>query len=219
MNYLIHSCGKRRWYVNKFLIPSMLKQGIDKKNINVYEDSINYGNLTSTMDSFKELPNFGETWHLQDDVIISSDFKEKTEKYTDGIVCGFCNKYSQENPPGESSPQKMWMSFQCILIPNVVARSCAEWFYTDVVNNKEFRLWVQSRKYDDSIFKIYLQDFWEDIYVYHLAPNIVDHIDYLIGGSTINACRDDKQVRSLYWNEPELVKELERNLQCQYGRQ
>ena len=28
MKYMIHTCNRRRWYVNKILIPDMLEQGI-----------------------------------------------------------------------------------------------------------------------------------------------------------------------------------------------
>ena len=36
--YLIHCYKDRRWYVDKYLIPSMLKQDIDKSDIEVFED-------------------------------------------------------------------------------------------------------------------------------------------------------------------------------------
>ena len=217
-SYLIHGCNKRWWYINKFLVPSMLEQGIDIDAIKIYQDAGHVGNLFSTMDSYAELPDKGSTWHLQDDIILSSWFKKQTElDWKDKIVCGFCNRFSRENPAGEATAKTMWMSFQCILIPNYIAKDCAKWFYKDVLHNKEYRLWVQQRKYDDSIFKIFVQDYYPDVEVYHIAPNIVDHIDYLIGGSTINQCRCE-DARSIYWSEETLVNELEGKLKCQYGQ-
>lgn len=204
--------------MSKYLIPSMLRQGIDQNDIRIYNDVTNYGNLMSTMSSYETLPEKGSTWHLQDDVIISSDFKEQTEKWNEGIVCGFCNRYSEGNSPGETCAEKMWMSFQCILIPNEIARGCAKWYHNNVEHNPEYRMWVRVRKYDDSIFKIYVKDYCDGVSIYNLSPNIVNHIDYLIGGSTINSCRGNAITDSLYWREPELIKQLERDLKCQYGR-
>lgn len=218
--YYIHCCEKRYWYVMDYLIPSMLKQGIDRNNISLYNDVIHHGNLFSTMTSYIELPETGDTWHIQDDVIISSKFKEQTEQeYDADIVCGFCNRYSDNKPSGKATVNDMWMSFQCIRIPNDIAIKCAEWFYRDVVFSKEHHSWVQQRKYDDTFFKLFIQKYYPQLSVYHVAPNIVDHVDYLIGGSAINQCRGDVNCRSIHWEDEYLVKELEEKLKkCQCGQ-
>ena len=76
--YLIHTYPKRLWYVEQYLIPSMLAQGIDKASIIVYNDVNKEGNLLSCMKAFASVNNDDNgTWHLQDDVLICKDFKER----------------------------------------------------------------------------------------------------------------------------------------------
>ena len=92
--YMIHTCNNRYWYVHDYLIPSMLKQGIPKEDIVVYLDKYNEGNLTSCMHSFHSLPSRDNVWHLQDDVVISRDFKSKIEQcesLDSFLICGFCS--------------------------------------------------------------------------------------------------------------------------------
>ena len=38
---MIHCCPKRIWYVEEYLIPSMLRQGIDRENIIVWKNNKN----------------------------------------------------------------------------------------------------------------------------------------------------------------------------------
>ena len=86
MNYLIHTCIQRKWYVNEFLVPSMRAQGIEADEIIIYSDENGDGQLRSLINSY-ELIRGKDTWHLQDDIIISSQFKELAEKHNSGIVC------------------------------------------------------------------------------------------------------------------------------------
>ncbi len=73
--YMIHACLARMWYVEEFLIPSMLEQGIEWESITIWNDAQRRGNLIACMDSFLSLAGSdGGTWHLQDDVIICRDF-------------------------------------------------------------------------------------------------------------------------------------------------
>ena len=81
MKYIIHTCRARLWYVNQFLKPSLTKQGIRENDIIIWLDKNNLGNLRSFLNSLIILPNEDYIWHLQDDIIICSDFKERTEKY------------------------------------------------------------------------------------------------------------------------------------------
>ena len=39
MKYMIHCCPKRMWYVEEYLIPSMLRQGIDRDSIIIWNDN------------------------------------------------------------------------------------------------------------------------------------------------------------------------------------
>ena len=210
--YLIHTCPKRKWYVDEFLVPSMIMQGIPQDRIQVWNDDKGIGNLRATMKSFSEIPMDGQgTWHLQDDVVISKDFKALTEQYNEGLVCGFCSRYSEERPVGQTTLRNMWYSFPCIRIPNNIARECAKWFYHGAINDSKYKMWVESRKHDDEAFKEFLKLKHPEMRVYNLAPNPVNHVDYLLGGSLVNNQREKIAV-SLFWEEPEIITALEQKL-------
>jgi len=213
MKYLIHSCPERLWYVQGYLIPSMLKQGIDIKSIQVWNDSDHKGCLFSTMDSFRSLSNneYG-TWHLQDDVLISSQFKQKTEYPKFSIVSGYCSKYIVNRPPGVTNLWNMWYSFPCIYIKNRYAKECADWFYSEAVNDSKYQDWVESKKYDDEFFKIFMRQNYPHLIIYQENPNLVEHVDWLIGGSVLSPEKKEQRT-SRHWVEPELVDELRRQLE------
>jgi len=83
------------------------------------------------MNCFKSMPDDDKgTWHLQDDIMICSDFKQRTEELENKmpIVCGFCFR-TLASPGGFHSAYHMWYSFQCIKIDNQIARECAKWFF------------------------------------------------------------------------------------------
>lgn len=215
MKYMIHACPQRMWYVNDFLIPSMLAQGISEDEITVWNDTEGKGNLFSCMESFKACgERDGGTWHLQDDVIISRDFAEKTRENNDGIVCGFgCRNFGPflENV-GQAPAAFMWYSFQCIRIPDELAGECARWFFEEAVNWPRYATKVAERKHDDSFWRDFILERHEDLWVTNLSPNIVDHIDYLMGGTTINRLRSAKINRSAYWEDEDLVEALAEQL-------
>lgn len=211
--YLIHTCPSRKWYVEEFLIPSMLEQGISKSNIFVWCDDEGLGNLRATMKSFSEIPmNDDGMWHLQDDVVISKDFKRLSDEYSSGIVCGFCSRYSNGKPPGKCNIRNMWYSFPCIRIPNKLARECSKWFYHSAYFNEQYKGWINSRKHDDEFFKEFLRVKHKEMTGFNLAPNLVEHVDYMLGGSIVNAHREEHAV-SLFWDEPEIVDSLQRKLE------
>ena len=216
--YLIHACNQRMWYVNDYLIPSMLEQGIDRSNIRVYLDKDNEGCLESCMKAFLSVPiDEGGVWHMQDDVIICSDFKRRTEDLDSErrIVCGFC--YGQDNKKsfvGNCTPKEMWYSFPCIRIPNRIARGCADWYYRFAKFDNNFRMWVRVKKYDDAMFNIYVQDYHSEERVLNLIPNLVEHVDDLIGGSIVNCARVEN-THSICFEEIDLVKNLEQKLKKQ----
>lgn len=209
--YLIHAYPKRMWYVNEYLIPSMLTQGILKDDISVYNDEAGDGNLRACMKAFKTLSDSQEgTWHLQDDVIISHDFKERSERFDEGLVCGFSSlKYDgdiKENI-GEVKRERMWFSFPCIRIPNKMAIECSEWVSNYIIGNPVYFDYWKNGVNDDWAFKIYLKEFHKDCKAINLAPNLVDHIDYLIGGGSGKKPRMHP-VRSQYFEDDYLVEEL-----------
>ena len=82
MKYMIHSCNKRLWYVNRYLIPSMLDQGIKLENIILWNDFLSVGNQQAFYDSCRYIKNnepiTSGLWHLTDDVIISYNFARRT---------------------------------------------------------------------------------------------------------------------------------------------
>lgn len=210
--YLIHAIPKRLWYVNDYLIPSMINQGIIKDNISVYVDTEKLGNLKACMEAFKSVENddYG-TWHLQDDVIISHDFKEVTEKYNNGIVCGFFSKYDDTKPSGEVSIYDMWFSFPCIRIPNKIAIKCANWITRYMIGNPVYKEYWRRGVNDDFLFKLFMESFYKNLTAINLNPNIVNHIDYLIGGTSSGIDREERAVSRL-WTDDYLIEELDRSL-------
>lgn len=213
--YMIHAVPARMWYVNDYLIPSMLEQGIKREQIAVYNDVNKEGNLKACMHAFQAVDSSVEgTWHLQDDVIISHDFKEKTEQHNQGMVCGFKSKYDGDLPASEVDIKQMWFSFPCIRIPNKIAIECADWVLNYIIGNVIYKDWWKDGVNDDMLFKKFLQQHYKNISVLNLAPNIVDHVDYLLGGS-VNGKRKTKtrvMIRSLCWEDEYLVDELSKKL-------
>lgn len=211
--YIIHAVPDRMWYVDEFLVPSMLKQGINQDDIQIYNDDTHKGNLKACMDCFISLSESGTTWHLQDDVIISRDFKEQTEKYdNNGIVCGFGNNlYDYNFPTGEVDVRHMWFSFQCIHIPNAIAKECADWHYKYMDGNFIYEKYWKEGLNDDWVFRQFLKCIYPDMKVLNLAPNIVNHVDYLLGGSKV--CDRWARLESKYWKDAYLIQELEKKVE------
>lgn len=210
---LIHACNDRLWYVNEYLIPSMTEQGIKREQIEVYVDTDGEGNLASwlaTCQLLKDRP--GGTWHLQDDVLIARDFARQIEEHNKGIVCGFCHDlYETEGVRnlGYVFPFLAWQSsFPCIRIPNDVLRHFLEWYYGKAVYNERLQEYIKTGKCDDTIFRIFMiQERSTDIAL-NLAPHIVEHVDWLVGGSTINEWRG-YPARGAYFYDDDLVEQLE----------
>lgn len=217
MKYMIHACPDRMWYVNDYLIPSMVKQGIPEKDIKVWNDYDHKGNLFSCMDAFGECgKSEGSTWHLQDDVIISRDFYKRTRKTNPKfVVCGYCGIDIGPDPAkiGKVPNYEMWWSFQCIHIPNKFAGECSKWFYEDAMYRDRHGIQgkIREGKNDDWFWKKYIRDCHPYADIINLKPNLVDHIDYLLGGSIINEERTRKH-RAAYFNDKDLIATLELKL-------
>lgn len=210
--YMIHTMPKRLWYVEQYLIPSMIAQGINEDDIKVWNDSKGEGNLKACMNAFLSLPNDAEgTWHLQDDIIISHNFKATTEAVDFGIVCGFKSKYDKTNEYGAVPFICSWFSFLCIRIPNQLARQCAIWVARDMIGNPVYKEYWEKSVNDDWMFRQFINTCHKDMLAINLRPNIVDHIDYLIGG-TVTSNAGITKIRSEYWEDEYLVKELEKRL-------
>lgn len=216
MRYMIHACPAREWYVRGFLIPSMTKQGIPEDDITVWMDSTGAGNLASCIASFASCSQKdGETWHLQDDVVICRDFVERTRAAPDGIVCGFCvDCFEYEDAQdGETIARFMWQSsFPCIKIPNSIAGEFVEWFRNEASQRRDdLAEYVTSNKKDDTLFYIFMLEHHFNMRVTNLVPHLVEHVDWLIGGSTINQYRGFV-ARAKYWQDENLILELSEKL-------
>lgn len=221
--YMIHTCNQRRWYVNKFLIPSMLEQGIRKDEIIVSVDSTNSGILISTMQMFDWIgrtQDWNEVmWHLQDDIIISSDFAERTKELYGDVICGFCSTYDKSKKWGAVDKEQMWYSFPCIGIKNFFAKECAAWFFEEAVYNEKYKSMIVLKKYEDTFFREFLFQYKKQpIHIFNCRPNLIDHVDYLLGGSIVNQQRQNKQIRAYYWAEPDRVEKLRRILAPELSR-
>ena len=198
--YLIHACESRMWYVEDYLIPSMYEQGIDE--VDVWIDVRHEGNLKCFVDSLCDCKDYpGGTWHLQDDVIIARDFATRTRQHIDGVVCGFYCEHFQNGNESE-----LWYSFPCLHIPNDMAGEFVEWYNRPAIQ-KRYLNWIFERKHDDDIFNAFLKD--KGYKETKLNPCLVDHVDYLIGGSLVNMQRLKKQTRATFWHDEDLVRELE----------
>lgn len=212
MRIMIHACPARMRYVNEFLIPSLKEQGAD--DIYVWNDRNGLGNLDATMASFALCGHYdGGTWHLQDDVIISRDFVKRAREHDNGLVCGFV---SQPFGPfvdtiGRAPVAFCWYSFPCIRIPNDYARDFAEWWRMEGQHEARYSSHIYYKNGDDSIFRDWLIEHKHGTYVTNLKPCLVDHIDYLLGGSVTNKHRAIP-ARAYWFDDADLVDSLAVNL-------
>lgn len=220
-HYLIHCCEDRWWYVKDFLIPSMLEQGISSDDIFVYRDKNKIGNLRAFVDSCTKLVNncrkngIDGVWHLQDDVVICKDFAERTKQYDDGIVCGFTCMYDDKPVPGKFKifEQKMWFSFPCIRIPTNILNDFTTWANCNLWQSRYFQPWVRRGKGDDLVFREWLYDNYFNETELNLAPNLVNHIDMLIGGTISNPQREkDDDTMSIFWDDDSIIEDLKKAL-------
>lgn len=201
---IIHSYPARLWYVWDFLVPQLQAQGIT--NIIIKNDKYRIGNLLSFVLACND-PE--DAWHLQDDVVICKDFAKRIKKYS-GICCGFCSASFEigEIITGKTDLQHIWFSFPCIRIPGNIAQSFYNWFMDEEIKSKDFADMIQTGKMDDLIFIEYLKKYYPDEPVTNIAPALVDHIDYLIGGSIANAQRQ-KIARATFFEDSQIVKDIE----------
>ena len=221
MKYMIHACPPRMWYVDNFLLPSMQAQGIAREDVTVWNDKAGAGNLKSFVQSMKlcGVLNDRGVWHLQDDVILSSSFAERTAELeqirAEPVICGFgCNFGDGTVDFKDKTPVKfLWYSFPCVFISNMLACEFAEWFEQVAATSPGFRENLDSGKMDDWFFRSFMLARHQNDHVFHATPALVDHVDYLIGGSQVNQLRTRKINRAQYWEEPELVEKLVERLE------
>ena len=210
MKVLIHACPKRMWYVDEFLIPSLKAQGID--DIEVWNDTEGKGNLQSCMESFASRTGDGGTWHIQDDVLPCQDFVKRCRDLDDGIVFGFCcrNFGDRLDAFGQVYAPDAWNSFQCVRIPDAYARECADWVRSMRWEKEspapELPILWQVGKGDDTFFHEFLQCCHPTEIVENVKPNLVEHVDWIIGGSTLQW--RDYIAKAEFWDDEDLIAAL-----------
>ena len=204
MKVMIHACPKRLWYVDRYLAPSLVEQGLEPV---IWNDAEGYGNLASCLRSFRA--GLAD-WHLQDDVLIARNFGELSLKYDHGVVNGFCHTNSRDNPAcvGEVYPPDLWHGFPCIRVPIDMALEFCDWVEGPEHDETQW-YGIKHNKCDDFLF----HEFFNLKHAYETAHNIsmVEHVDWLIGGSTVNQWRG-YICRSDLWTDEALVDELREKL-------
>lgn len=190
MRAIIHSCDKRLWYVNEFLVPALKEQGITPT---IHNDDAHEGCLWSYINSFRKLtPDDGGTWHIEDDVYPCRDFAEIAKAHEHGIVHGFYHRSSadEKHVSGWVPIKDAGYSFPCFLLPNKYAAEFVKWFLDDARHRDIYKHWVEDNKHIDSFMLNFLLEKHPDEKVYNLSPSIVEHVDEYIGGSVVNHWRD-----------------------------
>lgn len=215
MKYLIHACPRRMWYVEQFLVPSLLDQGADPGEISVWNDTEGRGNLTACMESFAAREGGGGTWHIQDDALLCRDFVKRARELEpdNGLVYGFCSEQFTDDPAqsGRVHMPDAWHSFQCVRIPDAWARECAEWFYAEGRHDPDLRHLAALNRFDDYFFREFCQRRHGRDMAYNARPCLTEHVDMLIGGSVINEWRG-YWVRAHWFEDGDLVDKLKESI-------
>ncbi len=217
MQIMIHACPERLWYVNEFLVPSLLGQGIERERIEICEDKTRRGNLAACMEIFRSCTGDGGAWHLQDDVLICRDFAARIRALPkDKIICGFVSELGGPdcNLRGEVYAADMWYSFPCIFIPHELARECSEWFFSKAWQREAdpaAGALAADNRGDDFFFREFMEINHGMETVINLRPCLVDHVDWILGGSVVNPFRGC-QTRAVYWDDNALITELKNQI-------
>lgn len=210
IDVMIHACPARMWYVEEFLIPELKRQGAD--SIRVWNDTEKRGNLAACMDCFASMDGTGETWHIQDDVLLRRDFVEICRNLPSGVAYGFCCSAFGDNPDetGTVYAQSAWNSFQCVKIPNPYARECSEWVRSNEwqkTGNSELFILRELNKGDDTFFHEFMIEKHGCESVLNVKPSLVEHVDWIIGGSVLHQWRGFL-ARADYWEDQSMIAEL-----------
>lgn len=210
MKILIHAVPERMWYVNEFLIPVLRAQGAE--SIEIWNDETHEGNLAACMASFAAREGDGGTWHLQDDVLPCRGFVKRCRELDEGVVFGFCcrNFNDRLDAFGRVYAPDAWNSFQCVRIPDAYARECASWVRSMRWEKEspapELPILWQVGKGDDTFFHEFLQCCHPTEIVENVKPNLVEHVDWIIGGSTLQW--RDYIAKAEFWDDEDLIAAL-----------
>jgi len=204
MKVMIHACPKRLWYVERYLAPSLVEQGLEPV---IWNDAEGYGCLASCLRSFRSAQC---EWHLQDDVLIARNFAELAHKYDSGVVAGFCFAQSGDDSGcvGRVYAPDLWHGFPCVRVPIDYALAYCDWVDGPDHDEREWYA-IKHNKGDDFLF----HEWHDKFHAREMVVNavMVEHVDWLIGGSVVNdwrgyICRND------LWTDEALVDELRERL-------
>lgn len=210
MNIMIHACIDRMHYVEGFLVPTLLKDGWEEEEVEVYEDTKEEGCLKAYLHSFKSLPGEGDTWHLQDDVLPDRRFKWFAEKWADydGIINAFGNvrfyKPADFGPVPDAG--KMFYSFPCLRIPNALAHEFVAWVNANM-NKPQYIQYTSAGKYVDWLFKQFIGRNERGIGILNMRPCLVEHVDEYCGGSQVNKQRQNP-AKALQFEDSQQLERL-----------
>lgn len=215
MIFLIHTYKSRRWYVDEFLVPSLLRQGIDENSVYIYDDPGD-GNLKACLKSYLYYGQIfpGEKiWNLQDDILICRDFAERCKRLSEehDIVYGYCGDCGEDYKYDISTPKgtkELWWSQPCIMMSGKIMNDISDYFWTNVYTNENYILYLSHGICDDIIVNDYVGNLINSgIDIWQERPSLVEHIDYLIGGSLVNNKRPGI-TKAIDFPDPDLVEEL-----------
>ena len=152
------------------------------------------------------------TSYIQDDVLVCRDFVKRCEGITSKVAYGFANEKFTDvvSNVGDVHAVDSWHSFQCVKIPDAYAREFAEWITGGAwkeVNSHELGILFDGNCGDDTFFHEFMLARHPADIVTNVVPNLVEHVDFLVGGSIINKARCFWP-RAHYWDDEELVNEL-----------
>lgn len=219
MKILIHACPQRMWYVEKILMPMLKVQGAE--DVGIWCDTERRGNLTACMDSFAARTGTGGTWHLQDDVLPCRDFVQRCSELDEGVVYGFtCGAFGDSlQQTGRVYAPDVWHSFQCVRIPDAYARECAEWYASGEwrkAGDPDLFALQDLNLGDDSFFRTFLQIRHGREQFTNAAPNLVEHVDWLVGGSVLSPWRGFL-ARSALWDDHGELEALKHEIRRLHG--
>lgn len=217
LRVLIHACPPRMWYVDQFLVPSLRSRGVEPR---IWNDEAGLGCLEICMAAFAAVEGDGDTWHIQDDVLLCRDFVRRAEDFPAGeVVYGFACEYFLDDPDlhGTVYVPDAWHSFQCVRIPDAWARECAEWYYSGAwqreSDNPELEILKIANKGDDTFFREFLLCRHGEGTVINAKPNLAEHVDLLLGGSVLSQYRDYRAVAH-WWDDNDLTAQLRAELKA-----
>ncbi len=142
-------------------------------------------------------------------MLLCRDFVERCREHDEGVVYGFCCEQFTDDPAqvGRVPVKDAWHSFQCVRIPDAWARECAAWLEGPGRTSGMYPIWIKSGKMDDDVFRTFLTDQHGSETVENLRPNLVEHVDWIVGGSVLSPWRG-YLARAHFWDDEELVREL-----------